>query len=157
MVDIEIVQYLLGPPSVHSGCQLEHRTVRVGPTAVGGSVEITDGIENQASVGPIAVPGVVTEIMQNPPSPVSARLLRQLEHSAAAVRPARVSRAVEITGGIENQVAVRIVPIIRVPVEVMQNRFLLRNAPHGRSEFSTSKNRHHRNPNNSAPHQFSLP
>src|SRR5258706_9398107 len=59
--------------------------------------------------------------MNNPLGPSPTCGLRQLERDAAAVGAALVRRSVEIAGSVEDQATVRVVPVLAVGVEVMQD------------------------------------
>src|SRR5580704_477655 len=109
------------------GLQLEHRSkgdiaARGSAALVRRAVEIAGGIEDQAGERSEPIGAIVVEAMQNPLLPASACLGHQLEHGAADVSAARHGRTIEIAGGVEDQAAVRSVPVhARGGIETVQN------------------------------------
>ena len=82
------------------------------------AVEIASGIEYNGGVG--VGPFRVVEIVQNSLCPVPAGSGRQFEDNTAASSAARPARAVEVAGGVEDQVAIAYTAPV-CAIEVMQN------------------------------------
>jgi hypothetical protein len=92
-------------------CNFEHRAAAAA-AEISRSVEIPGGVEDQTDViWVVPVHAVGTEAMQDLLRPTPARSGSQLEGRPVAVCSAKGGGTVQITGGVEDQAAVRVCPV----------------------------------------------
>ena len=98
----------LGPASIPVWRQLEDRAAAVeaaagasAPALLGGTVEISGGVEDQAGCRVSSVG--LSERMEDTLSPASICVRRELENRAQSVGATDQRRAVEISGCVEDQ------------------------------------------------------
>ena len=122
----EAIEQRLGPAASRRGSQLERHTgLTVGAAIKSSAVEITGRVKDQAGLGrePVRVVKAVHSL-----GPVPASCWRQLKHRAAAygaertrARTTLVGRAIEISGGVDDQPAEKTSSIRAATREAMEN------------------------------------
>src|ERR1700722_7984259 len=107
------MEFRLRPRSIDARAQLKHESVGVRSATVASTVEITSGIESDTAKRKITA---VAKAVENLPRPHPVGLGRQLKYSARGQWPGCESRAVKITGPVEDHTGARI--LSGLPAEV---------------------------------------